>query len=295
MENYLLISLVANLVLMIFLLLFMYSMYMHDKQLDKDRKTIHIDATKSIEDAHKRAQQIIENAVERAKDTLLKAEYIREDVISDLDKNLHDVSESTVTMLRSEALRFNKEYKTMLETIQVEHAKMLEEARGALKDIEYLKRDLHDGLQIEVKEIMTIAKKNLEDESKKFDSEYVSLLESTKDQYLQSAQETLSKLEKIPENELIEFQNILKTETLSAQKILGSRINELFSAAEKEVVTYKEQRMKEIDTQIASITGSVLEEVVGKKLTKSDHELLIMKSLEKAKIEGMIPKDNKTM
>lgn len=289
MENYLLISLLANIVLMIFLLVFMYSMYMHDKQLDKDRKTIHIDATKSIEEAHKRAKQIIESAVERAKDTLLKTEYIREDVIQDLDKNLQNVSEATVSMLRNEALSFNKEYKVMLETIQVEHAKMLEEARGALKEVEYLKKDLHDGLQAQVKEILESAKKNLTKDSETFDHEYVALLESTKNEYITSAKETLAKLEKIPENELVEFQNILKTETLSAQKILGERINTLFTAAEKEVSVYKEQRMQEIEKQIQSLTGKVLEEVVGKKLTRSDQEKLVMQSLELAKTEVQKP------
>jgi F0F1-type ATP synthase membrane subunit b/b' len=263
---------------------------MHDKQLDKDRKTIHTDASKSIEDAHKRAKNIIESAVERAKDTLLKTEYIREDVIRDLDKNLHNVSEATVGMLRNEALSFNKEYKIMLETIQVEHAKMLEEARAALKEVEYLKKDLHEGLQVQVKDILESTKKNISQEAQKFDSEYVDLLTTTKEEYLKTAREALTRLEKIPENELLEFQTILKTETLSAQKILGSRINDLFTAAEKEVSTYKEQRMKEIDSQISAITGKVLEEVVGKKLTRADQESLIMKSLESAKTEGFVPK-----
>jgi hypothetical protein len=294
MENYLFISLLANLVLMIFLLVFMYSIYMHDKQLDKDRKAIHIDASKSIEDAHKRAKNIIEGAVERAKDTLLKTEYIREDVIRDLDKNLHNVSEATVGMLRNEALSFNKEYKIMLETIQVEHAKMLEEARSALKEVEYLKKDLHEGLQVQIKDILESTKKSISEESQKFDAEYVDLVTSTKEEYLKTSRETLSKLEKIPENELIEFQNILKTESVAAQKILGERINELFTAAEKEVSSYKDQRMKEIDSQITAVTGRVLEEVVAKKLTRSDQEALIMKSLEMAKTEGLVPKSKES-
>ena len=295
MESYLLISLLANLVLMVFLLVFMYSVYLHDKQFDRDRRALHLDASKSIEDAHKRSKEIIESAVERAKDTLLKTEYIREDIIKDLENNLKEVSEATIGMVRNEALGFNKEYRTMLESIQVEHAKMLEEARTALKDIEYLKKDLHVGLQSQIQAVLDAAQKNLTEETSSFDEEYVTLLESTKKEYLTRAQETLQTLEKIPEQELAEFRTILRTETLSAQKLLGNRIDELFTTAEKELDTFKQQRMEEIDREIEGITGTVVEEVLGKKLTKADQETLVMRSLEKAKVEGMFPSKTANM
>ncbi|HRN96393.1 MAG TPA: hypothetical protein PLD54_03030 [Candidatus Levybacteria bacterium] len=262
----------------------MYSVYLHDKQFDRDRRALHLDASKSIEDAHKRSKEIIESAVERAKDTLLKTEYIREDIIKDLENNLKEVSEATIGMVRNEALGFNKEYRTMLESIQVEHAKMLEEARTALKDIEYLKKDLHVGLQSQIQAVLDAAQKNLTEETSSFDEEYVTLLESTKKEYLTRAQETLQTLEKIPEQELAEFRTILRTETLSAQKLLGNRIDELFTTAEKE-----------IDREIEGITGTVVEEVLGKKLTKADQETLVMRSLEKAKVEGMFPSKTANM
>ena len=289
MESYLLISLLANLVLMAFLLMFMYSVYLRDKQFDRDRRALHVDASKSIEDAHKRAKVIIENAVERAKDTLLKTEYIREDIIKDLDQNLEDISQATVGMVRNEALSFNKEYRTLLESLQVQHAKMLEEARASLKDIEFLKRDLHENLQSQMKDVLDKAQEKLDEQTKDFDTEYTTLLETTKKEYLERAEQTLQKLEKIPEQELEEFRSVLKTETVSAQKMLGKRIDELFLAAEKEVDAYKKSRLEEIDREIQGITGSVIEEVLNKKLTKADQETLVLQSLEKAKRDGIFP------
>jgi hypothetical protein len=176
METYLLISLLANLILMVFLLIFMYSVYLHDKQFDRDRRQLHLDASKSIEEAHTRAKEIIEHAVERAKDTLLKTEYIREEVIKDLDHSLHEVSEATIEMLKNEAVSFNKEYRTMLESIQVEHAKMLEEARASLKEVEFLKKDLHEGLQSQMQSVLDSAQKNLSEQTTSFYEEYVKLL-----------------------------------------------------------------------------------------------------------------------
>lgn len=292
MESYLLISLLANLVLMAFLLMFMYSVYLRDKQFDRDRRALHVDASKSIEDAHKRAKVIIENAVERAKDTLLKTEYIREDIIKDLDQNLEDISQATVGMVRNEALTFNKEYKTLLESLQVQHAKMLEEARASLKDIEFLKRDLHENLQSQMQEVLHKAQGKLDEQTQEFDTEYATLLETTKNEYLKRAEQTLQKLEKIPEQELDEFRSVLKTETVSAQKMLGKRIDELFLAAEKEVDAYKKSRLEEIDQEIQGITGSVVEEVLNKKLTKADQETLVLQSLEKAKKDGLFPAKN---
>ncbi len=290
MDTYLLISLIANLVLMVFLLVFMYSVYMHDKQFDKDRKALHLDASRSIEDSHKRAKEIVEQAVSRAQDILLKTQYIRDDIIKNLEHNLSDVSDATVKMVREEALSFNQEYKTLLESIQVEHAKMLEEARSALQDVEYLKKEFHTDLMSEVKLVLEEAHKSVAAETDKFDAEYAQLLSQTKQEYMAKAEEALKILERIPEQEMKEFKEVLQKESLSAQKLLGNRINELFSAAEKEVDAYKQQRISEVKTQLESATETILEEVIGKKLSRQDHEVLVMKALDKVKLEGSLPK-----
>lgn len=263
---------------------------MHDKQFDRERKALHLDASRSIDDAHKRAKDIIENAVERARNTLLQTEYIREDIIKDLEQNLSNVSDATVKMVREEALTFNKEYKTLLESIQVEHAKMLEDARAALKDVEYMKKEFQVDLQNEVKSVLEEAHKSVSVETDKFDKEYVELLSQTKQEYLTKAEETLKVLEKIPEQEMEAFREVLHTETLSAQKLLGNRINELFVAAEKEVDAYKQNRMSEVEEKMQTLTSRVLEDVLSKKLTRADHENLVKKALEKAKIDGSLPR-----
>lgn len=288
MNIYLIISLIANLLLMGFMLAFMYSLYMKDKQYDRDRRAMHVDATRTIEDAHKKAKQIIENAVDKARDTLLNTEYIKEDVMKDLERNLQDVSEATVKLLRDNALSFSKDYKVMLESIQVEHAKMLEEARAALKEIEQAKRNMQEDIAVQTKQILDEAHKSMEAETNKFDTEFRQLLETTKKEYMEKAETTLSALEKIPEQELTEFHEVLKKETLSAQQLLGKRVSDLFTEAEKEVAGYKEQRMREIETELSTVTGAVVEEVLGRKLTANDQEKLIMDALNHAKAEGVV-------
>ncbi len=287
MNTYLTISLIANLGLMAFLLMVMYSIYMRDKQFDRDRRALHLDATKSIEDAQKRARDIVESAVDRARDILVNTEYLKEDIVKNLERDLNDVSEATVKLLRNEALNFNKEYKILVESIQVEHAKMLEEAREALKEVEYVKENLQDEMKTQMKAVLEDAQKKLTEETTTFEQEYKELLAQTKQEYMTKAEEVLTVLGKIPETEMAEFQNILREQTVSAQKVLGDRIAELFAGAEKEVEQYRKQRLEEMKESFATITTRLLEDIVGKKLTKADHEQLVMQALEKAKAESV--------
>lgn len=273
---------------MVFLCVFLYTSSQKDKGYDRDRRTMHTGASQELDDAHKRAKHIIEQSVEKARDILVKTEYIKEDVVKKLEEDMQEVSAATVAMLRNEAVAFNKEYKILLESIQVEHAKMLEEARMSLQDIEQVKQAFQGDLHARVDTILSEAEKNLQTQTVGFDKEYQELLENTKKEYLTRAQNTLQKLEKIPEQEMIEFQAILKKETVTAQQLLGQRISDLFGAAEKEVVAYKNSRLKEVEASLQDITGKVVEEVIGAKLTKADHEALVLRALERAKNEGVL-------
>jgi F0F1-type ATP synthase membrane subunit b/b' len=292
MNIFLPISLLLNIVVMAFLLAFMYSLYMKDKQYDRERRRMHVDSSKSIEDAHRRSKEIIEQAVEKARDTLIHTEYIREDLIKNLETDLNDVSEATVKLLRSEALSFSKEYKEMLENIQLEHAKLLEEARIALKDVEYSRQTLQADMQTQVKDILTKSQKSLEAESSVFNDEYKQAMEAAKNEYMAKAGEVLKQLETIPETELESFKQTLQAEAATARETLQKQITGLFASAEKEVDTYKQQRMHEVEQSVAQVTTEILEEALGKKLTKADQETLVINGLEKAKIDGVLYANN---
>lgn len=265
---------------------------MRDKQYDKDRRTMHVDASRAIEDAHKRAKDIIERAVLRAQDILLKTEYIKEDIIKNLESNLGDVTDATVKMVRNEALEFNKEYKTLLEEVQVEQVKTLEEVRLSLQDVEYLREDFRNDIQSEVKKVLDETHKNIADQAGKFEDEFAQMLSQTKQEYMSKSEDVLKQLEMIPESEMEEFKTILQKETLSAQKILGDRISELFVEAEKQAAEYKQQRINEVKEQLESVTADVLEEVIGKKLSRQDHEKLVMNALEQISVKGDLTKTN---
>lgn len=269
----------------------MYSLYSKDKQYDNERRRMHLDSSKSIEDAHKKAKSIIEQAVDKARDTLVHTQYIREDLIKNLESDLNDVSEATVKLLRDEALSFNKEYKEMLENIQLEHAKMLEEARLALKDVEYSRQTLQADMETQVKDILSKSHQSLEAESVTFNDEYKQAMEATKKEYMVKATEVLKVLETIPETELESFKQTLQQEASTARESLQKQITELFASAEKEVDTYKQQRMHEVEQSVAQATAEILEEALAKKLTKSDQEALVISALEKAKVDGVLYAD----
>lgn len=88
--------------------------------------------------------------------------------------------------------------------------------------------------------------------------------------------------------ELKDFKEILKMETFASQKIVEGKIEEDYKIVEKEIVDYKTERIKKIEDEIYNIIQNVSKEVLGKTLSREEHEQLVMDALEKAKREGAL-------
>lgn len=88
--------------------------------------------------------------------------------------------------------------------------------------------------------------------------------------------------------ELKDFREILKKETYDSQKIVETKIEETYKATQKEIEDYKTERLKKVEGQIFEIIQNVSREVLGKTLSRDEHEQLVMDALEKAKKEGAL-------
>jgi len=67
----------------------------------------------------------------------------------------------------------------------------------------------------------------------------------------------------------------------SAKGTLNNKVAE----TEKEIDSYKRQRFEEINRKMYQLLAKVAKETIGKAIDLSDHEKLVMESLEKAKKE----------
>ena len=62
-------------------------------------------------------------------------------------------------------------------------------------------------------------------------------------------------------------------------------LNNKVAETEKEIESYKKERLNEIDRRIYQLLGEVAKKTIGKTVDLSDHEKLVMEALEKAKKE----------
>jgi len=88
--------------------------------------------------------------------------------------------------------------------------------------------------------------------------------------------------------DLKDFREILKKETFASQKIVETKIEETYKAAQKEIEDYRTERLKKVEGQIYEIIKSVSMLALGKTLSLQDHEQLIIDALEKAKKEEAV-------
>ncbi len=83
------------------------------------------------------------------------------------------------------------------------------------------------------------------------------------------------------------FQNVASELELELQKQIKDFRQNLLANLEKEVEVYKQQKMRRIDQASTHIVAQVAQEVLNKSLTLDDHENLVVRSLERAKKEGV--------
>jgi len=91
----------------------------------------------------------------------------------------------------------------------------------------------------------------------------------------------------LSQTSLSEFQTIMSGLQTDLKKQNRDFQDSLLPQIEKEVEYYKQSRMKEIDQAVEAIVQRASQEIFNKSLSLSDHQTLVIQSLEKAKKEGI--------
>jgi len=216
---------ILTLVVFFMAIIYLYRLYRKSKELEKRQERVYQEASKIIENAHKKSKTIIEETIEKAKETLFKTEYLKDDVKKDLENTF---------------------------------------AKAAQKAEEMLAKDL-----------------------RQFDGEYKNLFKDIKQEYLEAVGEALGSLEKTAQKEIEEFRKSLKKETIGSGSIINKKAEEEFLKAQKEVEEYKAKQLKFIDSSVNKIIVKVVKEATGKIVSISDHQEIILDSLNNAKRAGL--------
>ena len=88
--------------------------------------------------------------------------------------------------------------------------------------------------------------------------------------------------------DLDKYKTAISQQTFEAEKLAAQRIKDEYIKLEKDIAERRAQKLAQLDTNIYKLLTIVSKDIIGKSLDFSEHEELVIQSLEKAKKEGAI-------
>lgn len=135
--------------------------------------------------------------------------------------------------------------------------------------------------------------------TREFQQGLMSVVEEQKKIYQQMAQGAQSESNKVLSNasqqlsqqimsEMQTFHNGIVEKVASIEQELTRAVGEDYKKVQAELDAYKAQAMKRVDENAVSLVEATTKKVLGKALSKSDHEKLVMEALEEAKKQNVL-------
>jgi len=128
--------------------------------------------------------------------------------------------------------------------------------------------------------------KQLEKATAEFSKLYSQTLQDLRSKNIEILQNVSQAIETNASEEIKSFRKSVEQLTVSSETLVKKKIDSDYEIVKKEIGSYKESELKKINDGIYTLLEKISRIVIGKALNLSDHEDLIMKSLEKAKKEG---------
>jgi hypothetical protein len=88
--------------------------------------------------------------------------------------------------------------------------------------------------------------------------------------------------------DLERYKTAISQQTFEAEKIAAQRMKDEYIKLEKEIIDRRTQKLQELDTNIYRVLTILSKDIIGKVLDFSEHEDLVVQSLDRAKKEGVI-------
>lgn len=151
---------------------------------------------------------------------------------------------------------------------------------------------LHEGIQADANKTLQAALQQsnelLKNETQSFLALHQEALKKLHHEYKKQIDTSVTNVKESTETELKGFLDLLRKETLEAQKFIGDKITLEFEAARAEIAAYKTKKLAEIDATIQQRVVTIAQDVLGKSIPLEKHEKLVLEALEKAKQEGVL-------
>ena len=162
-----------------------------------------------------------------------------------------------------------------------------EKANKILLDANYSHEQIMQEFDKTLKEIVSRTTKEFETTGYDFVKLYQNSLEEIKKSHIEEIKSTIESVKKTTETELEDFSTIMKKETIEAQDYIGKNITEQFEKTNKEIRDYKTEQLQKVDASIGSLIQKIAQSVLGRLISPSEHQHLVLEALEEAKKEGV--------
>lgn len=166
-------------------------------------------------------------------------------------------------------------------------------SKNMLLHTEYLRNSISDDFSQSLKKTEEKAVLALTESSEGFYEDYKKSFEKEKEEYMGKLEDTFKALVSISIKQVDEFSKKLTKDTLNSEVFIGAKIQEQIDQAEKDISEYKQRKLSQLDSSIAHVIEKVASQVIGKTLSLSEHERLVLEAFEQAKKENMFSSEQK--
>ncbi len=183
-----------------------------------------------------------------------------------------------------------QESEKLLSEARKKAVKMINDANGRAIDIinkANLSADIASNtFNQQISHIASMQIKEFEKDSSNFIKLHHQMLLDLKSKNIELFHSLSKDIETNTVGEINNFKVSMENLTSESQNLVRKKINADYEAAKKEIENYKNEEFRKIEDQIYALLEKVSNLALGKTISLSDHEDLILKSLEKAKKEG---------
>lgn len=151
-----------------------------------------------------------------------------------------------------------------------------------------------DTFNKELKTVTQLELKSFEKATSDFIRVYEAMLNELRVKNVEIFQNVSKNIEINTLEEIKKFKGVIEQETISSEKMVKKKIDHEYSLAKKDIDAYKQNQLDMMDAKIYEILETVSKLVLGKTINLSEHEALIIESLEKAKKEAIFDNDPST-
>lgn len=236
----------AGLLIIVFILHYFFKYHAREKKLEEKENKIDSDYHHVVDTALAKERKILDDATREANQIITGAQYINQASRQAADQALQQ----------------------MVSDIQ--------------KDASDTAKSVDQALQ----KMVTDVHKEVLETTHEFMSSYQTSLEKLANKSLTDFQDVSKDTEGELQKTLKDFQDITKGLEGDLQKQMKEFHETLLPALRKELDEYKQNRMKEAEQTTKQVIQKASQEILNKSISLSDHEKLVIDSLEKARSQG---------